>query len=465
MLLSILLFLLQPTPIPTPTPEPVVRHFIVDKHATAPKSFTTDSMIATDITALDRFQFQSGDTIEVKSGTYTTAGFWLSGAGSATQPITLTFDKYTYLKGSGTAALISMGAGTDYWTIDGLHAKSATNSRIFDVYKASHNVLRNCTLGPVPNNGCVVLLSNATGWTIDHCTITAWAGGLLTSPVGVTSEGLWCDSCDGCIIQNSTFNDAGHIALSLNNSPGNIVSVCTICNHLHTGIGIGDLPNIASHSTNNVVQHCTIKHYNERPSWPDIPGIGIELTNSSGNTVQYCVIRDGRNGATGIALGCDPTKGVSANQTIRNNTIYKPGGRGIELANFGADIGDKNGITGNIIERNIITGIGAPAAGDNQASRNAPICITASNWPERDGYGNVLTGNVIYVPNGIGMKLRENDCILRQNYPVTLLNGWKWADGNVNVNPGFVLAGSNFNLRSTSPVPECGAYPLVKITE
>lgn len=386
-----------------------------------------------------------GDIICVKGGDYTIKPIRLYSVGFKDKPITIAAlpGATVTIRGSSLKyeSLITFGVGANYWTLDGFNIvgyEKIDKGRLYipkliDAQQSTGHVLRNLTLGPVqgkddigfgfrwsnqPTNeswACVVQWATMNECLVDNVTILG-----IDSPANVVidrnaSDGLLMDNCKANVIRNSCFGDCGHVALDLRNSPVNVIEHNLIENRLHTGAAIINIPGNAGDSTGNIFRHNIVRRYNESPSYSTIGGIGLQILHAGDNLVCDNLIHDGGNDATGISVSTDPTRGRADRNRVYHNTIYRPGGRGVEIGHFGPAASYCAASDNEIIHNLILCDV-PPGDAPNALSRSAPVALTL---PDLEKSGTIIRANMLRSIDGIGIRWRDENAKLRMSLPVT----------------------------------------------
>jgi len=327
--------------------------------------------------------------------------------------------------------------------------------------------VNNCSFGPNQGNddigfghrypsaplqegwGALVHFTQLTHSTFTNNTFVGVDSLLQVRMNSTNGDGLILDNSSNNLIRSNQFGNIGHIALSLRNSGVNIVEHNTIENKLHTAFAVADIVGNPGSCSGTIFRQNLIKNINQFPSYDSsyAQGVGIEILSTNSVSIYSNIIENGYNDATGLSIVVDPNTALCTSHSIYNNTFYSPGGRGIDISNFG-NIGTKNGIINNVIRNNIIVGVSPPVNSPNAASRNAPIVLTFYQFEEHNGYGNRIENNLLYASDGIMIKSRTADCSLRYSYNAISA---PWGTQNVFGDPSFIVNGQNLGLLRSSP--------------
>lgn len=394
-------------------------------------------------------KFQPGDVVYVKAGDYSIAPLALYSAGSSGSAISwrpYPGDSVT-IRGTGAStALITLMAGANYWTIDGLNFTDSSANLLFDVNQSSGLTVRNARFGPGRSGSSLIRLSGGGSNSLfENNDIFCVSG----SSGVAGGDGIIFDNVQNSVVRNNRFGNCGHVSLNLRNSGNNLVERNTIENGLHTSAAIINIPGNPGSSSGNIFRQNLVRNFNTNPSEPSLPGIGLEILYASNNSVYNNIFTAGANSATGLTIAADSSIGQSNNNKVYNNTFYQTGGRGIDIGNFGSS-GSSNGVTGNKIYNNIIVNT------DNSSNRNAPIVLNFPAFEENNGYGNEIKNNLLIAGDATVVKSRGANAALRFSYTAANLNTQTFAANNLNSDPQFASTGASFPLSSNSPAGNAG---------
>lgn len=399
-------------------------------------------------------KFRPGDTIYIKGGEYSMAPLRLFSAGTINRPIKLRSypGESVTLCGNGASApaLITFFSGADHWLVSNLTIRATAQKKLIDGYHVSGLTLKDCEFGPIPAYGSAVIgLQDCSDVTLDHVKVFGVADITLAAARVTSCDGVTLDQCRRCVIRQCKVGDCGHVGINLRNSADNVIEMNVIENRLHTGAAIINIPGNPGASVGNVFRRNIVRGFNQMTKASEPSGIGLEILYASSNLVCNNLFLNGANDATGLSIVADPTKGEANENRVIHNTFWRTGARGIEIAHFGR-IGTKNSIRGNRIYNNIIEVEGGAD------SRSAPIAMTFHQFEENAGYGNEFKNNLLHGGDAFVVKSRTANAALRRAYTAEALNTTNFAQGNIDGDPRFVQAGSDFHLRQESPAVGAG---------
>jgi hypothetical protein len=270
----------------------------------------------------DTFYFNKGDTF---SGNLVLA--LVDGGMTPTALLPLLVDAY----GSGAAPIISAADGTGitghtlpYLTINAL--KIVGSGVTLNAGSPNTITTTNTGIGIYCKN---LGSSDLSGLTVSNCDVSGFAG--------------------GCIIIGSVE------AAGTNGYNGATITGNTVYQTASTGI---DLSNYTSYTS--VHTNCTISSnvvYNHYGDGVNNTGYGIVISATTGTIVSSNYVHDNGQAAGPLAVGAPVgIMGVGAvNCIIRGNVIVNQHRNGNAEDGEGIDL-DGNGCTGNIVERNYVTG-------------------------------------------------------------------------------------------------------------